>query len=55
MLQKLIRDAWQEARAGDRVLFSPAFASFDQFANFRVRAEAFHAWIARLTQNMLLD
>ena len=27
------------------LLFSPAFASFDQFQNFRERAEAFRAWV----------
>jgi UDP-N-acetylmuramoylalanine--D-glutamate ligase len=32
------------ARAGDLLLFSPAFASFDQFANFRARAQRFHDW-----------
>ncbi|MBX3465136.1 MAG: UDP-N-acetylmuramoyl-L-alanine--D-glutamate ligase [Planctomycetes bacterium] len=34
------------ARPGDAVLFSPAFASFDQFPNFRARALEFHAWLA---------
>jgi UDP-N-acetylmuramoylalanine-D-glutamate ligase len=28
------------------VLFSPAFASFDQYANFRQRAQEFHALLA---------
>jgi hypothetical protein len=27
------------------VLFSPAFASFDQYANFRARAMEFHQWL----------
>ncbi|MFK7741080.1 MAG: UDP-N-acetylmuramoyl-L-alanine--D-glutamate ligase [Planctomycetota bacterium] len=30
------------ARPGDSVLFSPAYASFDQYPNFRVRALEFH-------------
>jgi UDP-N-acetylmuramoylalanine--D-glutamate ligase len=47
-LEAALDAAWRQAQAGGRVLFSPAFASFDQFANFRARAEAFHAWIARL-------
>lgn len=54
-LEDALDAAWQGAQTGDRVLFSPAFASFDQFANFRARAEAFHAWIARLTPDRLLD
>lgn len=36
-----LRDAWQSARPGESVLFSPAFASFDQYPNFRARAEEF--------------
>lgn len=42
--------AWASAAAGDAILFSPGFASFDQYPNFRVRAEAFHAWLAELQQ-----
>ncbi|MBL8726496.1 MAG: UDP-N-acetylmuramoyl-L-alanine--D-glutamate ligase [Planctomycetes bacterium] len=34
------------ARPGDAVLWSPAFASFDQYANFRERALEFHSWLA---------
>lgn len=34
--------AMQQARPGDAVLFSPAFASFDQYPNFRARALEFH-------------
>jgi len=34
------------ARAGDRLLFSPGFASFDQYPNFRARAEEFERWLA---------
>ncbi|MBL8729928.1 MAG: UDP-N-acetylmuramoyl-L-alanine--D-glutamate ligase [Planctomycetes bacterium] len=37
--------AFAAARAGDAILFSPAFASFDQYPNFRVRALEFHAWL----------
>ena len=33
-------------RPGDAVLFSPAFASFDQYPNFRARALEFHALLA---------
>jgi UDP-N-acetylmuramoylalanine--D-glutamate ligase len=54
-LEDALDASWRAARAGDRVLFSPAFASFDQYANFSVRAEAFHSWIARLTRGRLID
>lgn len=37
--------AFAAARPGDAVLFSPAFASFDQYPNFRARALEFHAWL----------
>ncbi len=45
-LQEALASARKVARSGEAILFSPAFASFDQFANFRARAEAFHAWLA---------
>lgn len=38
--------AFAAAAPGDAVLFSPAFASFDHYANFRARAQEFHAWLA---------
>ncbi|MBL9079681.1 MAG: UDP-N-acetylmuramoyl-L-alanine--D-glutamate ligase [Planctomycetes bacterium] len=38
--------AFAAARPGDAVLFSPAFASFDQYPNFRARALEFHGWLA---------
>jgi len=34
--------ALQNAAPGDALLFSPAFASFDQYPNFRARGEEFH-------------
>src|SRR5690606_8479438 len=37
--------ARRTARPGDAILFSPGFASFDQYPNFRARAEHFHAWL----------
>jgi UDP-N-acetylmuramoylalanine--D-glutamate ligase len=46
-LEEALDAAWKSARTGERVLFSPAFASFDQFPNFRFRAEAFHSWATR--------
>jgi UDP-N-acetylmuramoylalanine--D-glutamate ligase len=47
--QRTVREALTAAlaaaRPGDTLLFSPAFASFDQYANFRERARDFHAWL----------
>ncbi|HEX6811535.1 MAG TPA: UDP-N-acetylmuramoyl-L-alanine--D-glutamate ligase [Planctomycetota bacterium] len=44
-LQQALPAAFAAARPGDAVLFSPAFASFDQYPNFRARALDFHAWL----------
>ena len=41
-LEDALATAMAEARPGDAVLFSPAFASFDQYPNFRARAREFH-------------
>jgi UDP-N-acetylmuramoylalanine--D-glutamate ligase len=40
--------AWTTARAGDAVLVSPGFTSFDQYPNFQARAEEFHRWARQL-------
>lgn len=45
-LETATRAAFERARPGDVVLLSPACASYDQFANFEARGEAFRA-IAR--------
>lgn len=42
-LAEALRAALGAARPGDAVLFSPAFASFDQYPNFRARALEFHS------------
>jgi UDP-N-acetylmuramoylalanine--D-glutamate ligase len=39
--------AYAAARFGDQVLFSPAFSSYDQYRNFRERAERVGAWFRR--------
>lgn len=45
-LAEALAAAFTAAAPGDSVLFSPAFASFDQYPNFRARALEFHAWLA---------
>lgn len=45
-LAEALQLAFAAAAPGDAVLFSPAFASFDRYANFRARAQEFHAWLA---------
>ncbi len=50
-LEQAVARALRCARPGDRVLFSPAFASFDQYPNFRARARALHHWLQRQTDN----
>lgn len=44
-LEAALEAALAAARPGDAVLWSPAFASFDQFPNFRARALRFHEWL----------
>jgi len=40
------RSALAAAAPGEALLWSPAFASFDQYPNFRARAQEFHALVA---------
>lgn len=42
-LREALNAAFESAEPGDAVLFSPAFASFDQYPNFRARALEFHS------------
>lgn len=44
-LDEALDAALAAARPGDAILWSPAFASFDQYPNFRSRALAFHRWL----------
>jgi UDP-N-acetylmuramoylalanine--D-glutamate ligase len=47
-LGRAVRDATAAAEPGDTVLLSPACASFDQFADFEARGEAFRAAVKEL-------
>jgi UDP-N-acetylmuramoylalanine--D-glutamate ligase len=46
-LERAVAHARELARPGDVVLLSPACASFDQFANFEARGEAFRELVAK--------
>lgn len=48
-LREALPKALAAAEPGDAVLWSPAFASFDQYPNFRARALEFHALLAAAT------
>ena len=47
-LEAAVKSAAANAKPGETVLLSPACASFDQFANFEQRGEAFRAAVAAL-------
>ena len=47
-LEAAVRDAAAVARPGEVVLLAPGCASFDQFANFEARGEAFRAAVRAL-------
>ena len=44
-VEEALDAAAARAHRGEAILFSPSFASFDQFANFTERAARFHAWL----------
>lgn len=46
-LDEALQAALKAAQPGDVVLFSPGFASFDAYANFKARAAAFHRILQR--------
>ncbi|MES2441846.1 MAG: UDP-N-acetylmuramoyl-L-alanine--D-glutamate ligase [Pseudomonadota bacterium] len=47
-LEAAVKTAAANAKPGETVLLSPACASFDQFANFEARGDAFRAAVAAL-------
>jgi UDP-N-acetylmuramoylalanine--D-glutamate ligase len=47
-LENAVKRAAEDSQAGEVVLLSPACASFDQFANFEARGEAFKAIVGDL-------
>jgi len=47
-LERAVTEAAAAARAGETVLLSPACASFDQFANYEARGDAFRALVQAL-------
>jgi UDP-N-acetylmuramoylalanine--D-glutamate ligase len=49
-LERAVAAAWEDAQPGDVILLSPACASWDQFANFEARGDAFRALAAALIQ-----
>jgi len=48
-LSEAVDISFQQAESGDIVLFSPACASFDMFANFEARGEAFKQTVMELS------
>ncbi len=47
-MEQAVRRAFSVARAGETVLLSPACASFDMFANYAARGEAFRRAVGAL-------
>jgi len=47
-MDQAVRNAFAAARPGDTVLLSPACSSFDMFANYAERGEAFRRSVGAL-------
>ena len=47
-LERAVRSAAEQARAGEAVVLSPACASFDQFRNFMHRGQVFQELVRNL-------
>lgn len=47
-LEEALREAFRQANSGNTVLLSPACASFDQFANYMARGDAFKEMVRNL-------
>jgi len=50
-VEEAVRAAFEQAREGEDILFSPACASFDAYLNFEARARAFRAALPPLDQD----
>jgi UDP-N-acetylmuramoylalanine--D-glutamate ligase len=50
-MEEAVKKAYAASSGGDTVLLSPGFASFDMFANFEERGDAFKKAFAKLKQN----
>ena len=47
-LRSAFAAAAREAQPGDTVLFSPGYASYDQFRNFTERGDLFRALVSQI-------
>jgi len=49
-MEEAVQTAFRAAQPGDIVLLAPACASFDMFANYEARGEAFRSAVNRLAR-----
>ena len=54
-LEEAFESARREASPGDLVLFSPGFASYDQFRNFSERGELFRSLVQKVAASCIQD